>query len=192
MPVPKESAAIDQSAFYRDSTRYDLITAALSGVSPSIFYRTLALRYGSPVLELAVGTGRIAVPIALAGVETVGLDASEEMLRLADEKARAASAGIKWVHADMRNFDLGRQFQLIFVASNSFSHLYSRADIEACLGCVRRHLASSGRFVIQVFNPALGLFVRPSDHRIAVATYVNSNTGTEVKVSKCVRYDSAA
>ena len=77
-------------------------------------------------------------------------------------------------------------------ASNSFSHLYSRADIEACLGCVRRHLAPSGRFVIQVFNPALSLFVRPSDHRIAVATYVNSNTGTEVKVSKCVRYDSAA
>lgn len=169
MMAPDESAAIDDGAFYRDPARYELITGALSGDGPSTFYRTLALRYGSPVLELAAGTGRIAVPIALAGCETVGLDASREMLRVAAD----------------------RQFQSIFVASNSFSHLYSRADIEACLGCVRRHLGSSGRFVLQVFNPALGLFVRPPDHRIPVAKYVNS-AGTEFTVSKCVRYDSAA
>jgi hypothetical protein len=40
----------------------------------------------------------------------------------------------------MRNFELGRQFAGIFIATNSFSHLYSRDDIEACLAAVRRHL----------------------------------------------------
>ena len=49
----------------------------------------------------------------------------------------------KWVRGDMRSFDLRRQFRTIFVASNSFSHLYSGGDIKACLSAIRRHLVVS-------------------------------------------------
>jgi hypothetical protein len=91
----------------------------------------------------------------------------------------------------MRTFDLDRRFRCIFVASNSFSHLYSRADVEACLVSVRRHLAPSGRFVVDVFNPALSLFVRPPERRSPVAEYDDSHSGGRLAVSKAVRYDSA-
>jgi hypothetical protein len=113
------------------------------------------------------------------------------MLALAERKATVSSVAVNWVRGDMRSFDLGRQFRAIFVATNSFSHLYSRADIEACLTAIRRHLAASGRFVLEVFNPALGMFVRPAEHRSAVAEYEDSQTRHRIAVSKAVRYDSA-
>ena len=149
------------------------------------------MRYGGPVLELACGTGRLAIPIARDGVEVVGLDASSQMLSLAERKASGSSLRVTWTRGDMRAFDLGRRFRCIFVASNSFSHLYSRSDIEACLASVRRHLDASGRFVVDVFNPALGLFVRPPEHRSPVAEYDDSHSGGRVAVSKALRYDSA-
>lgn len=187
----RDEVRMASTSFYSDAQRYDLISEALSGAGPAEFYRRLATQYGSPVLELACGSGRLSIPIAMDGIEVAGLDASPEMLSLAEKKAAACSAAVNWVRGDMRDFDLGRQFRFIFVASNSFSHLYSRADVEACLAAIRRHLTVSGRFVIEVFNPALGMFVRPPDYRSAVAEYEDSRTRHRITVSKTVRYNSA-
>jgi ubiquinone/menaquinone biosynthesis C-methylase UbiE len=63
-------------SFYADAQRYDLITGALSGAGPAEFYRRVAMQYGSPVLELACGSGRLSIPIARDGIEVVGIDAS--------------------------------------------------------------------------------------------------------------------
>ncbi len=186
------SLEVDSATFYNDGERYDLITRALSGLEPVDFYRTQAMRYGSPVLELACGTGRLSIPIAQDGLDVVGLDASAQMLSLAERRTAGSGLKIAWIRGDMRNFDLGRRFRLIFVASNSFSHLYSLPEIEACLGSVRRHLVASGRFVVDVFNPALGVFVRPPDYRSPVGEYDDPRSGGRVAVSKAVRYDSAS
>jgi hypothetical protein len=91
----------------------------------------------------------------------------------------------------MRAFDLGRRFPCIIVASNSFSHLYSRTDIESCLASLRRHLASAGRFVFDIFHPAPGLFLRQPEQRIPLIEYDDPRSGRRVEVSKTVRYDSA-
>jgi SAM-dependent methyltransferase len=179
------------TSFYDDTQRYDQVTAALSGDGPVDFYRRHAVRYGSPVLELACGSGRLSIPIAREGLDVVGLDASTAMLALAETKARAAGVTIEWVPGDICRFDLGRRFNSIFVASNSFSHLFSRADIEGCLDCVRQHLTASGIFVIEVFNPAPGIFVRPAELRFPVAEYEDVRTGRRMAVSKTARYDSA-
>jgi ubiquinone/menaquinone biosynthesis C-methylase UbiE len=187
----RDRIPIESTGFYDDAQRYDLISGALSEAGPVEFYRRHAMRYGNPVLELACGSGRLSIPMASSGIEVVGLDASPEMLRLAERKATVSGVDVNWVHGDMRSFDLRRQFRAIFVASNSFSHLYSRADIEACLAAIRRHLAASGRFVVEVFNPALGMFVRPPEHRSAVAEYEDSQRRRRIAVSKAVRYDSA-
>jgi SAM-dependent methyltransferase len=182
----------ESTAFYDDAQRYDLVSGALSGKGPVEFYRTQAIRSGGPVLELACGTGRLAIPIACDGIEVVGLDASPEMLSLAEQKSAGKDLPVAWTRGDMRAFDLGRRFPCIFVASNSFSHLYARTDIESCLGSVRRHLASPGRFVFDIFNPAPGLFLRQSEQRIPLIEYVDPRSGSRVEISKTVRYDSAA
>ena len=179
-------------AFYKDPERYDLTTGVMSGPEIVDFYRGCAVRYGGPVLELATGTGRLAIPIARDGLEVVGLDSSPEMLSRANEKARAACTSVTWVHADMRSFDLGRQFQFIFIASNSLSHLYSRADLEAFLACVRRHMSQTARFVLEVFNPSLALLARPPDQRTPMSTFTDTRSGIQVSISKTIQYDSAS
>jgi SAM-dependent methyltransferase len=181
----------DATAFYSDAQRYKLITGALSGAGPVEFYRQHARRLGASVLELACGTGRLSVPIAKDGLEVAGLDASHEMLALARRKASASGVTVQWIQGDMRDFDLGRSFDGIFLASNSFSHLYSLTESEACLAAVRRHLNPSGRFVVDVFNPELGMLLRRPDLRIAVTAYEELHTGRRISVSKSLRYDSA-
>jgi SAM-dependent methyltransferase len=182
---------VDAAAFYEDVERYESLTGVLSSNQVVEFYRTEALRYGGPVLELACGTGRLAIPIAAEGLQVVGLDASRQMLSVAQRKAAESNVKLTLMHGDMRSFDAHGKFRYIFVATNSFSHLYSREDVEGCLGSVKRHLAESGRFVVEVFNPAFRHFVQPSGHRASVATYCDVRSGHRIAVSKSVRYDTA-
>ena len=86
----------------------------------------LARQTSGDVLELACGTGQLTVPIATAGFPTVGLDLSAHMLTTARERAATANVSVEYVLADMRNFDLGRKFALIFIARNSLLHLDCR------------------------------------------------------------------
>ena len=86
-------------------------------------------RQTSGVLELACGPGQLTVPIATAGFPTVGLDLSAHMLTTAKERAATANVSVGYVLADMRNFDPGRKFALIFIARNSLLHLHS-TDLE--------------------------------------------------------------
>jgi SAM-dependent methyltransferase len=147
-------------------------------------------RYGGLVLELACGTGRLAIPIAADGPEVFALDASLQMLTRAEQKSADLGAKVRWIRGDLRRLDLNRRFGCILAASNSPSHLYSRPDIERCLACVRHHLTASGRFVFDLFNPALGLLNQPAGYRFPVARYQDS-AGTPVSVSKAVHYDSS-
>src|SRR5688572_22097020 len=89
------------------------------------FYRELALearRDGLPVLELACGTGRVAIPIADAGVQIVGLDASPAMLAIARNKT-AGRDNPRWIEANMTDFQLPERFGLTIIPYRSFLHL---------------------------------------------------------------------
>jgi SAM-dependent methyltransferase len=184
-------ASTDADPFYGDAQRYDLIAGKLSGNGPVAFYRRQARLCGGPVLELACGSGRVALPIAEDGIEVVGLDSSPAMLALAERKAKTAGLTVDWILDDMRSFALQRQFAGIFVASNSFFHLYSIRDLESCFGSIRRHLRASGRLVIDVFNPALKMFVQSADQRFPIVDYHDPENGHQVQVSKTIRYDSS-
>jgi 2-polyprenyl-3-methyl-5-hydroxy-6-metoxy-1,4-benzoquinol methylase len=70
------------------------------------------------VLDLACGTGRLAIPLAQKGLEVVGLDASVPMLELARHKS--ADLPIQWIQGDIRDFQLNQTFDLIIMAGNSF------------------------------------------------------------------------
>ena len=134
---------------------YDLET---SGATADVdFYRALALEADGPVLELAVGTGRVAVPIAQAGVPVVGLDHSAEMLAIARGKAASLGLDIELHQVDMRHFHLGRQFGLVYCPARAFLHLLEPEDHMACLRAVQRHLQPGGRFAVNVFVPSIPL-----------------------------------
>src|ERR1700733_5960948 len=92
------------------------------------YYAGLARQASGHILELACGTGQLTVPLAGTGLRIAGLDLSEPMLRTARERASNAKVSVEYVLGGMRNFSLGRQFALIFIARNSLLHLHSTED----------------------------------------------------------------
>ena len=114
-------------------------------------YENFARRCELPILEIGVGTGRVALHLARAGFPVWGIDSSQAMLDRARAKAEKALAErLYLVQADMRDFDLGQQFDLVICAANSFHHLLTNEDQLRCLTCVRRHLAEGALFVVSL------------------------------------------
>lgn len=129
------------------------------------FWQELAQESGAPVLELACGTGRVSIPLARAGLQTVGLDISNPMLNVAQRKLTQepaeVQARLQLLKGDMRNFSLNERFGLIFIPFRSFQALLTQGDQRACLECCARHLKSEGRLGINVFNPKLSNLTSP-------------------------------
>lgn len=117
------------------------------------FWITLAHEYGPRVLELACGSGRITIPIALSGLAIDGLDFSQSMLQLARERATANGATISFHHGDIRQLAFDASYDFIFLPTGTFMHLLTRSDVEAFLSGVRRALTPSGVLVLDVHNP---------------------------------------
>jgi len=101
------------------------------------------------VLELAVGTGRVAAHLANAGLRVTGIDRSPDMLAVARGKT-AGLPKLRLVEADMRSFDLGRRFGLVIIPGHSFQHLLTADDQLASLREIRRHLDRTGRVIVHV------------------------------------------
>ena len=136
------------------------------------FWLSLAERAGGPVLELACGAGRALLPFARAGYEVTGLDLSPHMLtcfrgRLEQEET-SVRARVGVVEANMREFDLGREYGVIFIANRSFQALLTRHDHRSCLEACRRHLKPGGLLAIDVFNVRLDYLTAPGgmDHEM--------------------------
>jgi SAM-dependent methyltransferase len=123
------------------------------------FYVELAAQRGGPVLELGVGTGRVAFALAQAGVDVVGVDAMPSMLAHARERAlrlpERSRSRIALKRGDMRSLRLGRRFPLVIAPFNAFSHLYTRIDVERALATCRAHLLPRGRLAFDVTLPDL-------------------------------------
>jgi ubiquinone/menaquinone biosynthesis C-methylase UbiE len=116
------------------------------------FYRDMALTAhasGQKVLEIASGTGRIAIRLAQAGVDITGLDRSPYMLTVAQGKS-AGMENIRWVQTDMRAFDLKETFGLALIPGHSFQNLNTPNDQAACLTAIRRHLVPGGVLVVHL------------------------------------------
>ena len=111
---------------------------------------------GREVLELAIGTGRIALPLAARGFALTGFDGSPEMLDLL--RAKPGGAEIETSVADMADFDLGRRFDHAFLVFNTLFNLPTQEAQIGCFAAVARHLRPGGRFVVETFVPDLSGF----------------------------------
>ena len=140
---------------------YDAIAELYDPWSVSVtedvsFYVAEAKRAGGPIVELAVGTGRIAVPTAAAGVEVIGVDSSPGMLAVCRE--RAELAGVTEL-LDLRLGDLvdppvEERVRLVTCPFRSYLHLLTDDDRLRALGAARELLVPGGRLVFDVFAPA--------------------------------------
>jgi len=104
------------------------------------------------VLELAAGPAEHARWFARRGVAATALDLSPAMCAYARE--RGEGLPLEVVQADMRDFRLGRRFDLVVTMLDSTAHLMTLDDFVAYLGCVREHLADGGLAVIEMSHPA--------------------------------------
>ena len=160
-------------------------------------YRELAAgadAKGQGVLEVACGTGRVAIRLARAGFAVVGLDLSEAML----EVARVKSAGmdnVRWVQGDMRSFDLGETFGLIIIPGHSFQNLLTAADQAACLESIGRHLVTGGTLVVHLDHPEVdwlgGLAGDQGGVFAESRRFTHPRTGREVRTLQAWWYEPA-
>ena len=102
---------------------------------------------GQAVLDIACGTGRVALKLARSGVRVVGMDLAPDMLAVAQQKTKGLP-NLRWVQADMRAFDLSERFGLVIIPVHSFQFMLTPQDQMDCLQAIRRHLLPGGLLVI--------------------------------------------
>ncbi len=113
--------------------------------------RLKPMAQGGRVLELGIGTGRIALPLAAQGLEVHGIDASTEMVEQLRQKP--GGAGIEVTMGDFADVGVDGSFNLVFVAFNTFFALLTQDDQVRCFRNVAEHLVDGGVFVIEAFVP---------------------------------------
>lgn len=115
------------------------------------------LARGKKTLELAIGTGRIALPLSLSGIEIHGLDASPKML--AKLKEKPGGEKIPVTVADMADFELEDRFEFAFLVFNTLFNLQTQDAQVQCFQNVARHLEDGARFLVETYVPDVTTFV---------------------------------
>src|SRR5216110_3522092 len=136
------------------ANRYDEWAAAMTADVP--FYVELAREADGPVVELAVGNGRVAIPVAQAiGRPMLGIDSSPAMLEIARERAAEAGVELELRQQDMRELALSERAALIYCPFRAMLHLPTWRDKRIVFERVAAALRPGGRFAwnVFVFNP---------------------------------------
>jgi len=160
---------------YTASTYGDRIAGVYDGFHPGLADadRTVEFLAGlagaGPALELAIGTGRIALPLSARGVQVHGIDASEAMV--SQLRAKPGGDAIPVTVGDFADVGVDGAYPLVFVVFNTLFALLSGKEQARCFRNVAGHLTPGGCFVIEAFVPDLSRFDRGQRvHATAVAT----------------------
>jgi SAM-dependent methyltransferase len=137
---------------------YDAIAELYDPWSASVvedvgFYLDEARRSGGPVVELGVGTGRIAVPLAAEGIRVIGIDSSRGMLDVCARRAALAGVELDLRVGDLREPPVSERVPLVICPFRSLLHMHTDEDRRSVLESVRRLLLPGGHFVFDVFTP---------------------------------------
>jgi SAM-dependent methyltransferase len=117
------------------------------------FYLEEARRVGGPVVELAVGTGRIAIPIAADGIRVIGVDSSAGMLAVCRRHAELAGVELDLRLGDLRDPPVQERVPLVICPFRSYLHLQTDEERRRALTAAHDLLVAGGRLVFDVFAP---------------------------------------
>jgi SAM-dependent methyltransferase len=128
-------------------------------------------------LELAIGTGRVAVPLAARGVPVSGIELSRPMVEQLRRKVPADDVPV--VVGDMATTVVPGTFSLVYVVWNSLGNLRTQEEQVQCFANAARHLAPDGRFVVELWVPGIRRFppgqtavpFHVDDHHVGFDTY---------------------
>ncbi|HEY0479642.1 MAG TPA: class I SAM-dependent methyltransferase [Kofleriaceae bacterium] len=137
------------------AARYDTPGTGMSApevLGPTVD-RLAALAGGGRVLELAIGTGRVAIPLRERGVRVTGIELSTAMIDLL--RAKVDEATIPVIAGDMVTTVAPGEYSLVYLVFNTISNLLTQAEQVACFRNAARHLVAGGRFVIELWIPEL-------------------------------------
>ncbi|MBP98404.1 SAM-dependent methyltransferase [Candidatus Poribacteria bacterium] len=141
-----------------NAERYDMIyeDSMLEDTLDSV--ETLfELAQGGKVLELAIGTGRVAIPLAARGLSVQGIEASEAMV--AKLRKKPGGMGIPVEIGDMSQFNMNDTFDLIYLVFNTIFNLTTQEDQVRCFKNAAHHLTPKGVFVVETGVPDLSEYV---------------------------------
>jgi SAM-dependent methyltransferase len=110
------------------------------------------LAQGGPALELAIGTGRIGLPLAASGIPVDGIEISPEMV--AKLRAKPGGDRIAVTMGDFADVPVAGAYRLVFIVFNTLYNLLTQDDQVRCFENVAAHLAADGVFVVEAFVPA--------------------------------------
>ena len=142
---------MDNTGYEKSAKFYDLF----ADNSDIPFYKKIAKKTGSPVLDVATGTGRVAIPLTADGHKVVGIDSSKTMLAEAKKKIKSSShflqKNLTFMQAPMEKFSLKQKnFALILIPS-SFGHAMTTEDQVRTLNTINNHLANNGTFILDIY-----------------------------------------
>jgi len=171
---------------------YDWENARTLGRRDVPFWRTLALQHDGPVLELGCGTGRIAIPLAKAGVSLVGIDRSEAMLARARTRITRGRlhSHARLLRGDIRSLPFrASTFPLVMAPYGVLQSLLRERDLAATLQAVARVLKPKATFGIELAAdlPSWDEYKK----RVSLTGWRGGRTGAHVTLVETVRQDRA-
>ncbi len=127
------------------------------------FWANLAEDHGENILHLMCGTGEVAVGLAKRGYKVIGVDLTQSMIYRAQDRAEKedVSENVKMVKGDVRNLNLNKRFDFIFMSTGDFHHFLDKKDIITVLAESYAHLKPGGALAIELFNMPKEDFKRP-------------------------------
>ena len=187
--LPEPVSFVDE---YADAARYDSEYGTAG--ADLTFYAALAaeLAEGARVLDVATGTGRVALALAEAGHPVTAVDLNADMLAVAEAKAEALELTdeVTWVEQDARELKVRGKFALAVIGGNALQQFASNADRAAVLKSVHRQLEAGGRLAFAVRFPHPAELARRVESPEIWHSYTAA-CGSQVVVSGTQRYDAA-
>jgi SAM-dependent methyltransferase len=189
---PLKATAPKRRGHFDDPQYYDKAYRSL--IDDVAFYCALASRHGGPVLEYGVGNGRVALALARAGIDVVGVDASRPMLADLRAKLRHEPDSVRKrmtvLAGDMREKRFARRFQLVIAPFNVVLHLMTERDLGRFLKRVQAHLTTGGRFVFDFSVPHGADLGLAKDRWYGAPRFRDPRTGKLVRYAERFDYDA--
>tara|TARA_B100000686_G_C16715375_1_gene931669 strand:- start:78 stop:845 length:768 start_codon:yes stop_codon:yes gene_type:complete len=153
------------------------------------FWKNLLKKDKSKTLELAAGTGRLAIPLIREKINYTGLELSKNYCEYANEQIGLITKKNKIVQGDMRFFNLDQTFDNIFIGFNSLLHILNEKDLIKTLGCIKKHMNNKSSLFIDIFVPHTLFLSRKNNELIKVCEFFDSINKTESSIYEQLKYN---
>ncbi len=144
---------MNQPADFYTGLIAELYEPLAGGITGSGRFIDFVKIHGEPALEICCGTGLPMLDLIEAGLDVEGLDASEDMLNICEEKSRKRNLSVTLHHSRMQDFVVARKYRSVYVANGSITLLSSDVDLHNTLLRIRACLAPTGTVLIDLEVP---------------------------------------